>query len=711
MTRQKKDHDDFSAFCNRLREQALVAQHRHMIVLSGSYDWCIGKIHSARILDNALWVTAKKIKGIRTLAADKATSRLGLEVESLVYDAFSGFDPTAFGALSGTIQAGGLLVLMTPDLPAWPGFADPINRRVTIHPFPDNDLPGRYLSRLSALISRSPLLSLYAQKGIRIARLHANENEASEPFGKRTADQHEAVEAIVRTIRGKINRPLLITGDRGRGKSAALGMAAARLMQDGVGSIWMTAPRQANSQVVFRHVVAELPLAVSKREMICYHDSELIFIAPDALLQIKDGPFLLIVDEAAAIPTSLLKRMLQRFPRIVFTSTIHGYEGNGRGFALRFQPYLDNNAPGWQLLELVQPIRWAQNDPVEALTNQILLLDSQAAEPTSAISIEACEVKEIDRDQLALDESLLRQIFGLLVEAHYQTTPMDLRHLLDGPNIRLWVAIAGGIVVATAMTATEGGFSDELSRQVFAGERRPSGHVLPQVLAAQGCDPLAASRQCLRIIRIAVHPRYRRQGLGRHMITTIQRQVSGCEYIGASFAMDSAVIEFWKNCGFRPIHLGLTRNSVSGAHAVIVARSLQEGHNFLQQARAFFVTQFYCQLRDCLNDLDRLTILALLEEEPCKMMLTDQDQWLIGAVAQGHRGYESSMDVIQRWIYQWVQDPRFQTIPDEKEQAVIIKRVLQGRSWREVVTATDCSGKKSAIKLLRSGLSRLLSAN
>lgn len=43
---------------------------------------------------------------------------------------------------------------------------------------------------------------------------------------------------------------------------------------------------------------------------------------------------LLIIDEAAAIPLPLVKRMVGRWP-IFISSTVHGYEGTGRSLSLK----------------------------------------------------------------------------------------------------------------------------------------------------------------------------------------------------------------------------------------------------------------------------------------------------------------------------------------------------------------------------------------
>ena len=56
------------------------------------------------------------------------------------------------------------------------------------------------------------------------------------------------------------------------------------------------------------------------------------------------------------------------------------YEGSGRGFALRFQKALDTLAPSWLAVRLQQPMRWAENDPLERFINQALLLDADVGD-------------------------------------------------------------------------------------------------------------------------------------------------------------------------------------------------------------------------------------------------------------------------------------------------------------------------------------------
>ncbi|MET0001946.1 MAG: tRNA(Met) cytidine acetyltransferase TmcA domain-containing protein, partial [Candidatus Thiodiazotropha lotti] len=68
---------------------------------------------------NTLWIGAHPPEGITHAGNQQTLQHLGRESGLLIYNAFSGFDPDAFGAVSGTLAGGGLLLLLTPALDQW----------------------------------------------------------------------------------------------------------------------------------------------------------------------------------------------------------------------------------------------------------------------------------------------------------------------------------------------------------------------------------------------------------------------------------------------------------------------------------------------------------------------------------------------------------------------------------------------------------------
>ena len=207
-------------------------------------------------------------------------------------------------------------------------------------------------------------------------------------------------------------------------------------------------------------------------------------------------------------------------PVLLFASTVHGYEGAGRGFAIRFQKILNDITPQWRAMRMEHPVRWALGDPLELMTFRMLLLDAAPADISAfdSLAAEDCEIQRLNRKQLAKDEPLLRQIFGLLVLAHYRTSPQDLRILLDGPNVSVVVMRYQGQVIATALVAAEGDIEAELAEAIWRGGRRVRGHLLPQTLAHHAGFPDAASLKGERVVRIAVHPDLQGRGFGSRLV-------------------------------------------------------------------------------------------------------------------------------------------------------------------------------------------------
>ncbi|WP_075880640.1 tRNA(Met) cytidine acetyltransferase TmcA [Vreelandella massiliensis] len=589
------------------------------------------RLWSARNWQAPLWVGSyqKRVPENPELAADipvlpasQARTRLGQEHQLIIFDAASGgLDPDALGALGGTLIPGGLLVLITP--PDWGSAPDCDYRRLADYPYAWETLTSHYLGRLARLLCDDPgVIRWQAGEGVHLPRLPAAPPRTSPPTDTECLSVDQA-QAVARLTALKRRRPLVITADRGRGKSAALGIACARLLGQGVETIWVTAPRPAAVVPLFERVAALCPLSErpSSHEVRLPSGQRVAFIAPDALSAgVESGELggdggYLLVDEAAAIPAALLGRWLKAFPRIAFATTVHGYEGSGRGFALRFRDQLDRHAPQWRELTLETPIRWRQGDPLEATLNRLLLLKAPLP-PLTHASGPSCRVSQA---RLAQDETALGALFGLLVQSHYRTSPADVRQLLDGPATQIRVAGPIDAPQGVVVTRREGGFAPELAEQVARGERRPQGHLLAQSLAAHGGCRRAVEAHWRRVTRIAVHPEARRHGHGQALLTAEIEAArdEGADLFGATFGAEAGLVRFWRQAGFIPVRVGISRDTATGEFAVMVARALSpRGERVLTELCERFHAGLFSLLPFELRALPADVLVQLLGDGP-----------------------------------------------------------------------------------------------
>lgn len=136
------------------------------------------------------------------------------------------------------------------------------------------------------------------------------------------------------------------------------------------------------------------------------------FVAPDSLLDELPEADLLLVDEAAAIPLSILAIYLNHYNKLIFSTTTHGYEGTGRGFVLKFYKLLDRKRAGWKKIELQQPVRWQQNDWFEQWIEKLLFLNLQLEDRSRIeVDIHKCYVEQIETASLIEDRQKLESVF------------------------------------------------------------------------------------------------------------------------------------------------------------------------------------------------------------------------------------------------------------------------------------------------------------
>jgi tRNA(Met) cytidine acetyltransferase len=706
-----------------LRTQASVSNHRLALVLAGSRHWTLSATSAAISSQPAgqiVWLTEQKLPG-RCLSISQGHKLLGSELNTLVYDAQDGFDPDSFGAALGALRGGGLLLLLIPDPESWAGLPDPQAARVTVYPFAAAQVTGRFLGRIARSLHRSQGILTLSESAPHAQALIpptlSTLLSIEKPSGDcRTPDQARAVAAIIATAHGRARRPLVLSSDRGRGKSSALGIAVARLLAKGRRAVLVTAPRRSAVDPIFQQASRLLPQAEVHANRIRHLDALVEFLPPDRLCRSRPNSDLLLVDEAAGIPAPLLERLLSEHSRVVFATTVHGYEGTGRGFEIRFRRILDRLTPLWRELRMETPVRWAPGDPLERFAAEALLL-SAAPAPESQVADarpETCRSQLLDRDALAKDETTLSQLFGLLVLAHYQTRPMDLRHLLDGPNVRVYGLFHEGQIAATALVAVEGGFGPDLAREIFAGRRRPRGHLLPQTLSAHAGIQEAAALRYTRVVRIAVHPAVQGRGLGRLLLEGIvdDARGQGLDLAGSSFGATVDLLDFWEHCGFSPVHLGTSRNSASGANAAVVLQPLSPAGESLQKlASKRLAKRLPSLLAEPLRDLEPEIAACLLRNAP-------QSDWSpapgerqeVAAFAFGQRTYEAVLpllaDLVRARIGQTLRAGQL----DDSERSLLICKLLQHRGWTDTARLLGLTGRAQILTLLRAALGKLIAS-
>lgn len=633
------------------------------------------------------------------IAPTEARQWLGREVAIIVWDGWEGNPPNAFAALSGALTAGGLLFWLMPSLAEWHRFPDPDYRRTGLdhggeHPFAarvaDSLADHKAVIRITtgSATSTLPAIPPLPEQRFQVGT---------------TRDQEQLIQRLVRFGLGRRRRPLVVTADRGRGKSAALGMAAANLLEEGRQEIVVTAPSEQNVDTVFRHareVLAGELDQVSAGMLTTRSGGRLRYVPIRELLALRPEAEVVLVDEAAALPAPLLKSVLLGWPRVAFSTTVHGYEGAGRGFAIRFRQVLDQSAPQWQAVTLNEPVRWARGDPLEALVTRLFLLAADGASSGKNEGNGGELVIEPWQPAAAGDEAL-SNAFGLLVDAHYRTSPADLRQWLDDPAARSWRARIGDRTVGVIWCALEGGLSGELAEQVSLGTRRIRGHLLPQSLASHSGYPEAAVLKGLRVVRIAVSDDAKRSGIGRSLVEAARAHAAeqGVDYLGTSFGGRADLLAFWQSCGLRVARVGLQQEASSGEYPLQMIKGIsQTGLDLEGRVRNRLSGHWLTLVPDNWPGLEPDLLAEITADLPPGAALDADDFRELRHFADGHRGFQITVPVLRKLS----QATGFMArLTGHEERALWCRRVLQGAPWSSLQDERLCLGQREGEDRLR----------
>ncbi|HDL7881577.1 TPA: tRNA(Met) cytidine acetyltransferase [Yersinia enterocolitica] len=642
-----------------IASQALMAQqgHRRLLVLSGDADWARQQaIHlSEQLPGDWLWVGDNFPPGANGIRPTAAKTLLGQEGLHGVFDATDGLNTEALAVLAGVLRAGSWLLLLVPAWDDWALLPDSDSLRWSEQSTPIST--PNFIHHMQRQLLASPDVFLWQQGQLPPVPQFAARPNWQPPDGTPTTEQQAVLQRLMQAQQGV----WVLTAARGRGKSTLAGMLVAQWP----GKCWVTGPGKAATQVLSQRA-----------------GDRARFWAPDALLEycqqhdVSDVDWLLI-DEAAAIPTALLSALLAYFPRALLTTTVQGYEGTGRGFLLKFCATLND----WNHLTLTNPIRWASHDPLEQIIDDIMLFNDDL--PPTASAIAQIEISGCEQQDWLNNPELLCRFYGLLSCAHYRTTPLDLRRLLDAPGMHFSAAKVADSVIGALWLVDEGGLDSTLAHEVWAGKRRPKGSLVAQSLAAHSGQWQAPTLLSRRISRVAVAPLWRQQGIARQMIAAEQAraQGEGLDFLSVSFGYTAELACFWHACGFQLVRMGSHKEASSGCYAAMAILPLSlAGQKLCGAARQQLERDWYW-LQQWVG-LE--TPVSLFPPEQPDITLNDDDWRELAGFAFAFRPLEASLPALQRLLLQ-----------TDLPLPALRQYLQQGVSIAEIVRSLGLAGLKA----------------
>lgn len=647
---------------------------------------------------------------------------LGETYSSLILDLTEGVNPNDLGILVETVSGGGPIFLISPRVEDWYDFVGKweeglaglsnlvprFNRRfisrtlesdgVIIYDAEEGELKKNY----------SPGKSEVSKKGIQLPQ---EEKEIKKKLYKlcATQDQVRVLELFEGFFdREKEKKSVVITANRGRGKTAILGILTPyiisrmnKVLKRPI-RVMMVAPELESVQTYFDFLKKSLvrqgmrgfktkgsrkltTVLVSKFARVEY-------AIPRRALIDKEYADIVIVDEAAGIDPLVLEKITSDKRHIILSSTIHGYEGAGRGI-YRFMSNLENEDVELEKIHLEEPIRYSKNDPVERWLYDVLLLDAQPVELTEEdvekIKQGKLEFEKIDKDELMENDRLLREFFGIYVLAHYRNKPSDLVVLANLHNHIPFRVSVNGKTVCSLHVAIEGNMGEDTINLMAQGFK-PKGQIIPDLILKHYWVYEFPQLTGARIVRIATHPAVNNMGVGSFALQKIVEwaRKMDMDWVGSGFGVSRGLLKFWNKNGFLPVYITPHRKEVTGEHSIVVLKALDVG--LLEKVRDIsseFTRRLIEYLGDELKDIDTRIGSALLEptkDAPVPYpIINEADKKRVEKYLEGASLFEYVSDVIRPLVkYHY---SRANRVPlTEEEHEITVGKCLQHKTWKEV---------------------------
>ncbi|KAI5149336.1 N-acetyltransferase 10 [Enteropsectra breve] len=603
---------------------------------------------------------------IEAVAYKEYTKVLGKSCDFLILDEISFLTANALSATAGTVSQGRAIVFMGEN---------------TKQQSLVSDAPSLFFQRIFKFLAFCPFAFFLPSTGEQpfseniIVDYVPNENSSKEQsnaairpdsgciyinFGI-TNDQRQIIQKSIDLAKRKEKTLHCIISERGRGKSALLGIMIAYMIVHTNGSIAVAAAHVSQIQVLFEmaiKVLNKLEYTENTNFSIKYQkQGDKRYITQICMLQTGNtaqytcntskfpvNTQFVVIDEAASLDAESLKCFLEH-RNILMATTQGGYEGTGRILRKNLETMRTNNTKNTlvEYSQMCEAIRYSSNDAVEKWLDRMLFLTPQLASFHQISSISGCKLQFVNKSLLfdcsEESENVLKSIMGIMGSAHYRNNPDDLQNYAELENSHFCVLLSEDDknILAVAQLSFEGQINehDTLSR---------TGNAIPWVLYENYRTKYFVETLGVRIVRIAVHPEYSSQGLGTLLLKNLilafknskheeaptpYTQVNGnlllenasecrlpcVKWIGVSFGANGQLLRFWKKNDFIPVGIKQTTSKTTGEFSLVMLKAVgsnEECQRTIEGIHTHFIDRFTELMNYSFKDLEPTVCLSLL---------------------------------------------------------------------------------------------------
>ena len=277
--------DEFTSWFEGLMVELRQSRQRRLLSCEGSEPWCWACYEKVRSHGEETLLLSDRCEHAEALAFANAESQLGQEVKLVVVDLFGGFDPDVLCTAAGLVTCGGLLVLLSPGSRQWHQVTD----QYGVWQDGTTARKSVFVDYFFSCINNSVDCCIRLRQGHALPKVAAMASTyLTECIEGKSSEQMVVLKGLQNWLCQSRQNFALITARRGRGKSTCLGLMVKKMIEGSGLSVYVTArSRRAAAVLLAQCETAD-------------------FISPHRFIQDRLTADVLVIDEAAMLPFSIL---------------------------------------------------------------------------------------------------------------------------------------------------------------------------------------------------------------------------------------------------------------------------------------------------------------------------------------------------------------------------------------------------------------------